>query len=108
MTRLEPILELLELIPSAGRLRVLNAVHEAGELTPLGALQADAAPSLGMAAYHVRRLVTDGLLELVREEPRRGATAHFYRVTPAGARVLEVVDGFAAAAGLALEEAAAA
>lgn len=39
--------------------------------------------SLSLVSYHVAVLAKDcELLELVREEPRRGATEHFYRATP--------------------------
>jgi DNA-binding transcriptional ArsR family regulator len=34
---------------------------------------------LGTVAYHVRRLQALGCIELVREEPRRGAVEHYYR-----------------------------
>jgi hypothetical protein len=37
---------------------------------------------LGDIAYHVRVLVKNDCLELVRKEPRRGATEHFYRAKP--------------------------
>jgi DNA-binding transcriptional ArsR family regulator len=33
---------------------------------------------LGNIAYHVKGLERDGLLRLVRTEPRRGALEHFY------------------------------
>lgn len=36
---------------------------------------------LGTVSYHVRQLAEAGLVELVRTEPRRGATAHFYTAT---------------------------
>jgi DNA-binding MarR family transcriptional regulator len=100
MTRLDPVLELLELIPSAGRLRVLDAINDAGELGPIDVYRRDAAPSLGMASYHVKELVKTGLIELARTatgSARRGAVAHFYRVTPRGRDVLERVDTVAAA-----------
>lgn len=97
MTRLEPLLELLELIPSAGRVRTLAAIADAGELGALGVVDAGAAPSMGVAAYHVRALLRDGLVELVRTEPRRGAVASFYSVTPAGQTLLERVDRVAVA-----------
>lgn len=32
--------------------------------------------------YHVDQLRRAGLIELVRTEPRRGATEHFYRLAP--------------------------
>ncbi len=35
--------------------------------------------SLGTVAYHVRQLASIGLIELVRETPRRGAVEHYYR-----------------------------
>jgi DNA-binding transcriptional ArsR family regulator len=37
---------------------------------------------LSLVAYHVRMLAGRGLIECVRTEPRRGALAHFYRLTP--------------------------
>ncbi len=39
-------------------------------------------PKLGNVSYHVRALLDDGLVELVRTEQRRGALAHFYRASP--------------------------
>jgi hypothetical protein len=33
-------------------------------------------------AYHVRALAKNDLLELVRKQPKRGATEHFYRAMP--------------------------
>src|SRR5690349_14771742 len=41
------------------------------------------ADRLGLVAYHVRMLADRGLVELVRTEQRRGALAHYYRLTPA-------------------------
>jgi DNA-binding transcriptional ArsR family regulator len=35
--------------------------------------------SLDHVSYHVRQLLKFGAIELVRTEPRRGATAHWYR-----------------------------
>ncbi|HET7574060.1 MAG TPA: winged helix-turn-helix domain-containing protein [Solirubrobacterales bacterium] len=37
--------------------------------------------SVSAMAYHVRELEKAGMVELVREEPRRGSTEHFYRGT---------------------------
>jgi hypothetical protein len=34
-------------------------------------------------SYHVRELARKGMVELVRTEPRRGALAHYYRLTDA-------------------------
>ena len=36
---------------------------------------------VNLVAYHVRELVKYDCVELVRTEPRRGATEHFYRAT---------------------------
>lgn len=36
---------------------------------------------VGKMAYHIRVLDEAGFIELVREEPRRGATEHFYKGT---------------------------
>src|SRR4051812_50182977 len=38
--------------------------------------------TLGTISYHVRQLNELGLLELVRETPRRGAIEHHYRAKP--------------------------
>lgn len=35
---------------------------------------------LGNVSYHVRALVDEGLIELDRTVPRRGAVEHFYRL----------------------------
>ena len=35
----------------------------------------------GYVSYHVKELLSRGLVELVRTEPRRGASEHFYRAT---------------------------
>jgi DNA-binding transcriptional ArsR family regulator len=35
--------------------------------------------SLGTVSYHVKELLHEGAIELVRTEPRRGAVEHYYR-----------------------------
>lgn len=46
---------------------------------------------VGHVAYHVRELVRYGAIELVRTEPRRGATEHWYRtVTRPDMRIEDV------------------
>jgi predicted ArsR family transcriptional regulator len=42
-------------------------------------LAGEVGTSVGKMAYHVRELDKAGYIELVRTEPRRGATEHFYR-----------------------------
>lgn len=94
-----PLLELMERLPSAGRVQTLAAIAEAGDdgLGALGVHAAGVGPTFGMAAYHVRKLLDAELIELVRTEPRRGAVASFYRLTPAGWRTLALIDTAAAA-----------
>lgn len=48
---------------------------------------------LGNVSYHVRILVRLGLIELVRETPRRGAVEHHYRSAPRPDAVLNVELG---------------
>lgn len=98
-SHITPLLELMERLPSAGRVATLAAIADAGDdgIGAVGIHDAGAAPTLGMAAYHVRKLLADELVELVRTEPRRGAVASFYRLTPAGRRMLGLIDTAAAA-----------
>jgi DNA-binding transcriptional ArsR family regulator len=47
------------------------------------AVAADLGKPLNVVSYHTEVLLREGAIELVRTEPRRGATEHFYRaVTP--------------------------
>jgi DNA-binding transcriptional ArsR family regulator len=48
---------------------------------------------LGNVSYHVRILVRLGLIELVRETPRRGAVEHHYRSAPRPEAVLNLELG---------------
>ncbi|MBX5468759.1 MAG: helix-turn-helix transcriptional regulator [Thermoleophilaceae bacterium] len=56
------------------------AILQRREASPTEIAQEIGAP-LGNVAYHVRQLVSFGLLELVRETPRRGALEHHYRAS---------------------------
>ena len=47
------------------------------------------AAKAGYVSYHIKELLARGLVELVRTEPRRGASEHFYRATAP----LIVMDG---------------
>jgi DNA-binding transcriptional ArsR family regulator len=38
--------------------------------------------SVSLVGYHVRVLAKHGAVEIVAEQPRRGAVEHFYRATP--------------------------
>jgi len=60
------------------RLRLLEAIIEQGEASPVGlARQLDQA--LATVSRQVRILRDLGFVELTRTEPRRGAVEHFYR-----------------------------
>jgi DNA-binding transcriptional ArsR family regulator len=60
------------------RLRVLEAISERGEASPV-ALAREFDQPLATVSHHIRLLRHLGYLELVRTVPRRGAVEHFYR-----------------------------
>ena len=60
------------------RLRLLEAISERGEASPV-ALAREFDQPLATVSHHVRLLRHLGYLELVRTEPRRGAVEHYYR-----------------------------
>lgn len=63
------------------KLRIIELYATGAELTPVDVQRELGEPKLGNVSYHVRALLSDGLIELVRTEPRRGALAHFYRAS---------------------------
>lgn len=76
------------------RLGVLYALRTRGESSPVelaNLLDADTRP-VGAVAYHVRRLLGDGLVELTRTRAVRGALEHHYRVTARGCAWLQTLD----------------
>lgn len=76
------------------RLAVLYAMRERGESSPVelaGLVTADTR-SVPAVAYHVRRLLEAGLIELARTRPVRGALEHHYRVTGRGRAWLDALD----------------
>lgn len=62
------------------RVRILGILEEQAA-SPVELSQVLGA-SLGTVSYHVRQLNELGLLDLVRETPRRGAVEHHYRARP--------------------------
>lgn len=62
---------------------------DAGEASPKE-LAFELGEKLGNVSYHVRILARLGLIELVRETPRRGAVEHHYRSVPRPEAVLNV------------------
>lgn len=63
------------------KMRIIELYATGAELTPVDVQRELDEPKLGNVSYHVRALLADGLIELVRTEQRRGALAHFYRAT---------------------------
>ena len=61
------------------RLRILTVLGER-EASP-SEIAEDLGAPLGNVSYHVRILVSLGLVELVRTVPRRGSVAHYYSAT---------------------------
>jgi DNA-binding transcriptional ArsR family regulator len=64
---------LLNAVAHPLRHRVLAAIDEAGEASPKE-VAATLGQPLGRVGHHVRVLARSGAIELVRTEPRRGAT----------------------------------
>jgi DNA-binding transcriptional ArsR family regulator len=62
------------------RLRIVEAITEQGEASPVGLAREFDQP-LATVSHHVRMLRDLGWVELVRTEPRRGAVEHFYRAS---------------------------
>lgn len=63
------------------RLSIIELYAGGDELTPVDVQHALGEPKLGNVSYHVRALVANRFIELVRTEQRRGALAHYYRAT---------------------------
>ncbi len=76
------------------RLAVLYAMRARGESSPveLAGIVAPDARSLPGVAYHVRRLLQAGLIELAGTRPVRGALEHHYRVSGLGRAWLDALD----------------
>jgi DNA-binding transcriptional ArsR family regulator len=71
--------DLLKALGHPLRLRILEAISDAGEASPVE-LAGRLGRPLATVSHHVRLLRDLGFLELARTEPRRGAVEHFYRV----------------------------
>jgi DNA-binding transcriptional ArsR family regulator len=76
------------------RLNLLYAIRSRGESSPvqLADLLAPDTRPVSAVAYHVRRLLEAGLIELAGTRPVRGALEHRYRVTGLGAAWLAALD----------------
>lgn len=72
--------KLLASLAHPARLAALQAIAR-GPSSPDDIAKVAGLP-LGVVAYHVRALEHGGLIELDREERRRGAVKHVYRLAP--------------------------
>lgn len=80
----QPLLtpEIFKALGHPARRRIMQLVHERGEISPAIAAAEDEW-TLGTVSYHFRILKEVGLLRISRTRQRRGATEHFYvRATP--------------------------
>jgi DNA-binding transcriptional ArsR family regulator len=73
------------------RLNVLRMLSASASSSPsdIATRTSESLPSL---SYHVRELVTAGLLKSTGTQQVRGAVEHFYELTPEGNAVLEAVN----------------
>jgi DNA-binding transcriptional ArsR family regulator len=79
----EDMTRLLAGIQHPLRREILKTIYDAGDE---GCMPRAVAAELGLplsnVSYHVRKLVENGLLTLLRTEPARGAIAHYYVCSP--------------------------
>lgn len=69
------------------RLWILAELERDGPASPKELADAIPKGDLGVTAYHVRKMLDQGLLELTGETRVRGAVQHFYRLTRRGKRL---------------------
>ena len=93
LERAERISRTLRAVAHPARVLAIFALADA-ELSPveLTRLLDRPAYSLGVVAYHVRRLAAEGVVQLSATIPRRGAVEHRYALTPRGRTVADVLD----------------
>ena len=85
------------------RVRILAILDE--ETTSAVEISRTLRAEIGVVSYHIRTLHRLGLLELVRETPRRGAIQRYYRARPRPqASALDWADEEPADAGAALRQ----
>jgi len=69
--------KLIRAISHPLRLRALNVLNE--RVASPNELALELGTKVNLIAYHIRVLAKNDCIELVDEQPRRGATEHFYR-----------------------------
>jgi DNA-binding transcriptional ArsR family regulator len=75
------------------RLRILEALRESEPLSPAQLThRLEPRIPLGSVAHHMRELAKLGVVALAAMRPARGALEHFYRLSPFGRELIELVD----------------
>lgn len=75
------------------RLQILAHLRAEGPLSPAQLVRrVESKIALGSIAHHTRELHALGLISPAGTEPVRGALQHFYRLSPKGQELLELVD----------------
>ena len=75
------------------RLQILRELRSDGALSPAQLVnRVQPRIALGSIAHHTRELRSLGLITPAGTEPVRGALQHFYRLSPRGRELLELVD----------------
>jgi DNA-binding transcriptional ArsR family regulator len=73
---------LIFLLQNPLRKRLLRLYVEAREMRSPKELTVPVNKTVTLVGYHVRVLAEHGAVEIVAEQPRRGAVEHFYEATP--------------------------
>jgi DNA-binding transcriptional ArsR family regulator len=75
------------------RLRILEALRARDSMSPTQ-IRREAEPkvALGTVSHHMRELVTLGLVAPAGTRAARGAVEHFYKLSPRGRRLVELID----------------
>ena len=93
LTELEQIASWLHGLAHPTRLQILGALRGTERLSPKQLSQLiEPEISLGTASHHTRELLAAGLVAADGTQAVRGALRHFYRLSPRGREVLELVD----------------
>jgi DNA-binding transcriptional ArsR family regulator len=75
------------------RLQILEALRHSDVLSPKQLVElVEPSITLGTMSHHTRELRSVGLLAGAGTRPVRGALQHFYRLSPRGRELMELVD----------------
>jgi DNA-binding transcriptional ArsR family regulator len=75
------------------RLQILQALRDIDVLSPKQLVElVEPSITLGTMSHHTRELRSVGLLAQAGTRPVRGALQHFYRLSPRGRELMQIVD----------------